>query len=64
MILYFLYVHKRFFSLKKLPDQFFISQTLGGNINLTRVNSFIIKIEVIKKVIIDETFALQLQIIK
>jgi hypothetical protein len=54
------YVKKPIFQINKLIDK----QILGSNINLTSVNSFIIKIELIEKQTINDTYSLQLEIIK
>jgi hypothetical protein len=54
------YVKKPIFQLNKLIDK----QILGSNINLTNVNIFIVKIELIEKATINDTYSLQLEIIK
>ena len=54
------YTKKPVFQLNKLIDK----QTLGRDINLTGVNSFIVKIELIETVTINDSYAFQLEIIK
>ena len=54
------YTKKSIFKLNKLIDK----QILGSNINLTSVNCFIVKIELIEKVTINDTYSLQIEIIK
>jgi hypothetical protein len=54
------YTKNPIFQLNKLIDK----QILGSNINLTNVNIFIVKIELIEKATINDTYALQLEIIK
>ena len=54
------YAKKSIFQLNKLINK----QILGSNINLTSVNSFIVKIELIEKVTINDKYSLQIEIIK
>jgi hypothetical protein len=54
------YAKKPIFQLNKLIDK----QILGSNINITSVNNFIVKIELIEKVAINNTYSLQIEIIK
>ena len=54
------YTIKPIFQLNKLIDK----QVFGSSINLSGINSFIVKIELIEKVTINDTYSLQLEIIK
>lgn len=54
------YTKKSLFKLNKLIDK----QILGSKINITNVNSFIVKIELIEKVTIYDKYSLQIEIIK
>jgi hypothetical protein len=54
------YTKKPIFQFNKLIDK----QVFGSNINLSGVNSFIVKIEHIEKVTINDKYSLQLKIIK
>lgn len=54
------YITKPIFKLNKLINK----QILGDNINLTGVNSFVVKIELIEKVAINDMYTLQLEILK
>ena len=54
------YVKKPIFQLNKLIDK----QIFGSNINFSGVTSFRVKIELIEKMTINDTYALQIEIIK
>lgn len=54
------YSKKPIFQINKLIDK----QVFGSSINLDSVDSFIVKIELIEKVTINDTYALQIKIIK
>lgn len=54
------YAKKPIFQLNKLIDK----QIFGSNINFSGLTSFRVKIELIEKMTINETYALQIEIIK